>query len=314
MKKIKVKFVGGSKPKGINEIWGGSSATYNAIIKSFENDEEIEFISKCRLDFLKKNEFNLSDFLEFISDCDILHIDDTSILENMFINGIKPPDIIGPVSRSPLKEYKDGWTSKYTKEWFYSSQIIRLNYSEERNNRDMVSLIRHGIDTEFLKPNHTKERKYVLWAGMIPRYAKNYDLMKEIMEITTLPEPFEFKVLSNYNVLDYWNILDETSILINTSRYESFCNALFEARSKGVATIQPINLNGIGVHQDAPIQVEYDVNSYKTSIMGLLENNKYKEVGNECREYCVNTASLKIMRDDIYEQYLKIINLKKNPK
>jgi glycosyltransferase involved in cell wall biosynthesis len=132
--------------------------------------------------------------------------------------------------------------------------------------------------------------------------------MEEIMKITKLLEGYEFKVMNKYNVEDYWKVLDETAIFINTSRYESFCCALFEARAKGVATIQPKLLNGVGVHEKAPIQVEYEAEVYRDKILELLKDEKYKKVGEECREYCVKNASLKIMRDDMTKIYKEVYN------
>lgn len=304
MKKIKVSFVGGVRPHGTKEIWGGSAATFNAFEKAFENDKEFDVNFKTRLDFPDG-----VDLLSFLNEGDISHVDDTGIIQAMFNQGLNAPDVIGPIVRSPIKEYKD-WKPLYTKDWFYKAKIIRLNYNEERKNHELVDLIRHGIDTKTIKPKEGKKRKYVLWAGMIQRYAKNYELMEEIMNITNLPEGYEFKVLNRYNVEDYWEVLDETVILINTSRYESFCCALFEARAKGVATIQPLKLNGVGVHEDAPIQVEYTAEAYKEKILELIKDEEYTKIGKECREYCEETASLKVMRDDVAKYYKQILKEK----
>jgi len=301
---ITVKFVGGVIPKSTKEIWGGSKATFNSMIKSFENDKEINFIYKTRSDFK-----SVKECYNFLKDGDISHVDDTGIISTLFLNEYPAPDVIGPIVRSPIKNYKN-WQCNYEKDWFYKAKIIRLNYSEERKNHELVNLIRHGVDTDFLKLS-TKKKKYILWAGMIQRYAKNYELMEEIMKITKLPEGYEFKIMNKYNVEDYWKTLDETAILINTSRYESFCCALFEARAKGVATIQQLLLNGVGVHKYAPIQVEYEAEAYKDKILELLKDEKYKKVGEECREYCVKNASLKIMCDDMTKIYKEIFKNKK---
>jgi glycosyltransferase involved in cell wall biosynthesis len=305
--KIKVKFLGGVKPKGEYEIWGGSKATFNAFFKCFENDPEIEIEYKTRIDCK-----NISIVEEFIENCDLVHVDDTSILSMIYDNGLKPPDLIGPITRSPIKEYRDNWKSSYTKDWFYKAKVIRLNYSEERAEPELVSLIRHGIDTDYLIPNYNKNRKYILWAGMIDRDAKNYKMMEDIMSITNLPDGYEWKILNKYNVIDYWNILDETCILVNTSKYESFCNALFEARSKGVATIQRKLLNGPESHTKAPIQVDYNPESYRESILSLLNNNNYIEVGKKCREYCIDEAGLNKMKDDILKIYKDLYKKKYN--
>lgn len=316
--KLKVKYVGGANPASHSEVWGGSKATFNAFTKSFENDPGVDLIYRDRTAFINNGKFNVDLFTEFTKDADIVHVDDTGIVEFVYKSGLPAPDVIGPIARSPIKPYGNGWQSAYPKEWFYQSSVVRLNYSEERqayidkefdtpiDKSELITLIHHGIDTNELKPANNLNRKYVLWAGMIPRYAKNYELMEEIMKITTLPDGFEWKVMSNYNVEDYWNTLDETAILINTSRYESFCNALFEARAKGVATIQPILLNGEDVHVNAPGQVEYNPESYREMILHLLTSDNYVKAGVENREYCVNTASLKIMRDSFYTVYAKI--------
>lgn len=317
--KLKVKYAGGVNPAGTNEVWGGSKATFNAFIKSFENDPDVELTYKDRTYFFNNSKvFNVELFKEYIKDADIVHIDDTSIVEAVYKAGMDAPDIIGPIARSPIKKYTNGWIAPYTKEWFYKAKVVRLNYSEERQpyvdeafgnnvkNTDLVTLIHHGIDTNELSPSKiVHKRQYVLWAGMIPRHAKNYELMEEVMKITKLPDGFNWKVMSNFKVQDYWDILDRTAILINTSRYETFCCALFEARAKGVATIQPILLNGPDVHTNAPGQTEYTAEGYRDKILEMLTNNNYIQSGKENREYCVNTASLKIMRDSFYSIYKK---------
>ena len=308
-------FVGGCNPAGTNEVWGGSKATFHAFINSFKEDSEYELIYKTRDDFLVNGEFLLDDFVDFLNSGDISHVDDTGIIEVMFKHGLPAPDVIGPIVRSPIKNYK-GWDCCYPKDWFYKAKVIRLNYNEERKNHELVKLIKHGIDTETLKPVNGKFRKYVLWAGMVPRGAKNYPLMEEIMKITKLPQPYEFKIMSMYNVEDYWKVLDETAIFINTSKYESSCCALFEARAKGVATIQPLLLNGVGAHEKAPVQVEYNAEAYRDMILALLSDSEgktdknYKYIGAICRNYCVTNASLKNMRDTIAVIYQEVLNEK----
>jgi glycosyltransferase involved in cell wall biosynthesis len=299
MKKIKVLFVGGVEPRGENEIWGGSKATYNAFKKSFINDKEVSVIFKTRSQFKQVSEIS-----KLAKNVDLLHIDDSGIAEKMFIYNLPPPDIIGPITRSPVKVYKDNWKAKYSAEWFYKAEVIRLNYSEERKHRDLVTLINHGIDTNRLFPINNVNRNTIMWAGMIARDAKNYPLMDQIMKITKLPQGYTWKVMNKYNVIDYWNALDSACILVNTSKYESFCCAMFEARAKGVATIQRKLLNG-DAHTLAPVQVEYTADAYRDKIIDLLTNKKYIELGKECREYCVNTASLKSMRDSICKIYKK---------
>jgi len=303
---IRVKFIGGVRPADTSEVWGGSKATFYALAKCFEGSEKINFECKARNDFS-----SYSEAYEFLFSGDISHVDDLGVLETFYINGSNPPDVAGPIVRSPIKEYRDGRKVKYPKEWFYKSKVIRLNYAEERNSPELVTLIRHGVDTEMLKPSN-KTKKFILWAGNIHRYAKNFEMMNKVMEITALPKGYEWKVLHNYKVKDYWDILDETAILINTSRYESFCCALFEARAKGVATIQPKLLNGKGIHENAPVQVEYNPEAYRNKILELLENKEYIRVGKECREYCEKTASLKIMGSDLTKIYIDVYNSKRH--
>ena len=82
--------------------------------------------------------------------------------EGTFLNALERPDLIGPISRSPIKRYNSGkWRAKYTPEYFYSGPVIRLNEAEEKEstmldefNGDYVkyiSFIRHGIDLELMK-------------------------------------------------------------------------------------------------------------------------------------------------------------------
>lgn len=300
--RIKVRFIGGIRPLSTEEVWGGTKATFHAIESAFRNDPDIDMQCCPRTDFIIDNVFQPDRYFKYVANCDIIHVDDTSILGDMFKARIKAPDVAGPISRSPIKVYKD-WNTVYDREYFYSAKIMRLNYNEERKNHELVTLIRHGVDTDLLRPVVNPDRKYVLWAGMIARPAKNYAMMEKIMEITKLPPPYGFKVMSKYNIGEYWKMLDHAAILVNTSLYESFCCALFEARAKGVATIQPELLNGVGVHENAPIQVKNEPEVYRDMILNLLSEKSYVEKGDECRRYCVENASLKIMRDDMYGIY-----------
>ena len=95
---IKVKFVGGIRPKRVNEIWGGSKATFNAMINSLKNSKEIDFIYKTRTDFKTFKEFK-----NFLDEGDISHVDDTGIITQMFVEGSNPPDIIGVHFLIPLQ-------------------------------------------------------------------------------------------------------------------------------------------------------------------------------------------------------------------
>jgi len=259
---------------------------------------------KVRKDFSSIREIN-----DFLSGGDISWLDDTGICNKYFKAGHSAPNIIGPITRSPIKDYH-GWKSNYPKEWFYKARIIRLNYNEERDNHELVTLIRHGVDTEKLKPSD-KPKKYILWAGDKNRYAKNYNFWLEILANTKLPKGYEFKTLYSYNVIDYWNILDETAIFVNTSLYESFCSALFEAKAKGIPTIYPKNLHGVGVHEKSKLQVEYTPEDFRDTILRLLnDEEELKKLGEENRKYVLENASFKVMRDDIVKVIKEVYNEK----
>jgi len=122
------------------------------------------------------------------------------------------------------------------------------------------------------------------------------------MEITQLPQGFEFKILSNYNIADYWTILDETAIFVNTSYYESFCCALFEARAKGVATIQRKGLNS-NQHLKAHKQVEYTAEAYKEEILFMTTDEAFKVYGTINRKYVIYNCTLGQMRDSYKKVY-----------
>lgn len=307
-KKYKILLIGG-KLKPFNEIWGGTVATTYALIKSFNSHPKYE-ISLIQSNTIK----NVNDIIYIIKSIqhDILHIDDSHILELLYNENIKP-DIIGPISRSPIKKYTD-WRPMYTKEYFYNSKVIRLNKSEEYTNNidytDKIIYINHGIDTELLLPNNKKHKKYILWAGDKNRSIKGYDMWLSIQEKLILPESYEFKTLYSYNIEDYWNILDETKILINTSLYETFCNAMFEAKSKGIPTIYKKNLHN-GRHIDGRIQVNYNYDSYNSEIIKLLNDDDYYE--KECklsRQYTVENFSLSKMAESYSFVYDLILNEK----
>ena len=298
----KVKYIGGVKPKPYSQPWGGSVATNDAYLKAFTADSEFTIDAKFRQHF--KNTQQIKDF---ITGANIVHVDDTSIVDMMLNAGIIP-DVIGPITRSPIKDYK-GWTCPYKAEDFYKARIIRLNYSEEPRNHELVTLIRHGVDTEMLKPS-TNNKRYVLWAGDANRYAKNYAMWEEIKKITNLPVGYQWKELTKYSVQDYWNVLSETALLVNTSRYESFCAAMAEARCKEVPIVYRKDLHG-QVQQDGKIQVEYEPFYYKLAIEGLLNNPEVLAAeGKLSREYIVKRHSLKAMRTDIAKVYREVLDEK----
>ena len=301
-----VKYIGGgSRPKRTDITWGGTTATNAAYLAAFKDDPEYKVVTRFREDFAEKDRLALA--LAFLDGADIVHVDDTSIVALMLNAGVVP-DVIGPITRSPTKNYR-GWTCPYADkaDEFYSAKVIRLNYSEERKTHDLVTLIRHGVDTEALTPSDTPKR-YVIWAGMAARPAKNHDLWVEIMRECVLPEPFEFKTMSRYNVEDYWTAVDEAAILVNTSHYESFCSAMAEARAKGVPVIYREGLHGPGVMEDGEIQVEYVAEAYQAAILDLLGDGRYFEAGARSRAYAETHMSLSVMRDDIAAVYDTIVS------
>lgn len=306
--KYNVLFVG-ALMKDTNEIWGGTIATATAYYKSFSNHEKYNII------FISRSEIKtIEDFKKIINkyDYDILHVDDTRILNLIYSSNIKP-DVIGPITRSPIKTYGGNWNSDYDSDYFYSSKIIRLNKSEEylKNGEidftDKIFYINHGIDTNFLLPSN-KEKNIILWAGDKNRTAKGYDMWLKIQENIELPNGYEYMTLSGYNVEDYWELLNNTKILINTSLYETFCCAMFEAKSKAIPSIYRKNLHN-GRHLDGRIQVEYTVDGYKEEILKLLIDETYYKIESEkSREYTINNFSLKRMSEtycDVYDLILK---------
>ena len=298
--------------KDFNSIWGGSIATVYTYLKSFENSDKYNVIH------IPKNTIkSINDVREVLNNYkyDIFHVDDTAILSLLYNNNISP-DVIGPITRSPIKTYNKTWKSDYTKEYFYKSKVIRLNRSEEylENGKidytDKIFFINHGIDTDFLSPNNDLEKKLILWAGDSNRTAKGYDMWLKIQDMI-LPNNYEFRTLTSYQIKDYWKLLDSTKILVNTSLYETFCNALFEAKSKSIPSIYRKNLHN-NRHLDCRIQVEYNAEDYKNEILKLLiDEDYYEKESNFSRNYTVDNFSLSRMRDTYSEVYDLIIKEKK---
>jgi len=298
-----VKFIGGRKIEGYNNVFGGTPMTISMFEKSFKNDTEF------RIDIATRQELEtIVEIKDFIKDADIIHIDDYQVYKKMIDNGIIP-DVIGITIRTPAKKYKD-WNADVSTETFYKSEVVRLNNGEEKNTEyeDKINYIIHAVDLDLLKPNLDKTKKYILWAGDIRRSIKNYEMFEEIMKME-LPIGFEFKVLSNYNVDDYWKALEETAILVNTSKSESFCCALFEAKAKGVATIYRKGLHS-AQWKDSEIQVEYNIESYQKAILNLLEENGYIYYGKKNREYAEQNNTFEKMKDSYKKVYKQILNKK----
>jgi len=317
MRKIKVAFLGGVFDKKTNERWGGTIATSAYFKKSFENDKRFDINFVNRGSIRDKNKKWLKNkIIKIISNADIIHVDDSSLAQFMFSNNL-PVDVLGPITRSPdtVKQYKKGnghWESVYNEEWFYDREVIRLNGNEERGSRylDEVTFISHAIPVNDLKPSPGVKKKYVLWAGDDLRYAKNFDLAKKIKNITKLPSGYQWKLMARYNVEDYWRILDETALLVNTSRYESFCSAMFEAKSKGVPVVYKKKLHN-DRFLDGRVQVEYNARAYRDKILELLSDKQaLKREGKKSREYAVKHASLSKMRNSYAKVYRKVLDKK----
>jgi glycosyltransferase involved in cell wall biosynthesis len=326
-KKISIHYVSGPVGNPLsNEIFGGTAATNYIIKRAFESSEKYKLVIRPRTDFFTMEEVNL-----FLEAGDISYIDDLSILEKYFEKGYKRPLVIGPIVRSPVKVYHGGeWVSKITPGWFYKGKVMRLNEAEEKDStlreefkdkfpKDFfvkkIDFIRHAIDLDLLKPNYQSKRKYILWAGNKSRPAKNYpmfeEIVKEVEKLGGLPEGYEFRVLSNYVIGDYFNLLDETALLINTSKYESFCNAVAESMSKGVPCLVKEKFNGEYMFLDRPIQVKYDAESYAKKILEILKDENLDLYGEQARMYAEKNFSLDIMRQDmekVFDEVLKIKN------
>lgn len=317
-KKILVHYVCrivGEMDKG--QIWGGTNATNYTIKKCFENDSEIDFKIKSL------REFNsISEVRDWLNLADVSWLDAMSAVDDFYKLGYKRPDIVGIVTRSPVKNYGDGHVS-YDKNWFYNGKVVRLNENEEKEKvlkdefkgQDFISkisLVRHAIDLDTWKINpEVKTKKYVLWAGDKYRDAKNYPMWEQIQKITKLPAGYEFKTLSQYSIETYKMILDETAILVNTSKYESFCCAVNEARAKGVCTLVRKGLNGDIMFTDQKIQVEYTPEAYAKEIEKILKkddsgNNYVEMYGLKNREWAEKNITLKNMRNDLVKVFKEV--------
>lgn len=324
MSKIRVHYVSGpvGEPNS-QQVWGGTMATNYTIQKAFQNSDKYDLIIRPRDEFFTMEEVDL-----FLKAGDISWVDESSISNKYFLEGYDRPDVLGPISRSPVKSYSKGtWKADYTPEWFYGGKVLRLNEAEEKEETLLqeykkecnkfvtrVNFIRHAVDTELLKPNFDLKKKYVLWAGSKPRPAKNYalfeEIMKEVDKLGGLPEGYEFKVMSGYTIEEYYGILDETVILVNTSLYESFCCAVAEAMAKGVPTLVRKDFNGKFMFKDRPIQVDYDAKSYATKILYILKKDKVLDLSLDSRKYAEDNFSFDCMRMDIEKVFDEVLEEK----
>lgn len=317
MEKIIVRYVGGAigDPKS-GEIFGGTKATNYILKKAFEGSKLFDLQMKFRKDFDSIHEVK-----EYLDGGTVSFLDDTGILNDYYLEGYERPDLLGPLTRSPIKKYGGDWRADYTKEYFYRGKIIRLNEAEEKastllrplkyNHVKKTSLIRHAVHLDEL--SQSSPGKYVLWAGNKNRPAKNYqmwiEIQKEIEKLGGLPKGYEFKTMSQYAVKDYWSTLKDTAILVNTSKYESYCSAVGEAMAKGVYSIVRKKFNGKFMFLDRPGQIEYDTKEYVEEILRVLKNKEeLNKLSKESREYAEKNFSLKTMREDIEKVLMEIIN------
>lgn len=313
----RVLFIG-AEVAGPDTVWGGSRATSHNFIESMKLSQRYSVTHIGRGSIRKPEDIPA---ILHANEHDLLHVDDTRVLQLFFQLGYRP-DVIGPIARAPngVKVYgspENPWKSIYTPSWFYDGVLIRLNANEERSSQyaQKYITISQGVDTEALAPvpGALETARYVLWAGDAKRPAKNFELFSEIVRITNLPAPFEFKVMSGYHAQDYWKMLDDGALLINTSKYESFCAALFEAKAKGVPTIYRHGLHN-DRFEDGRLQVEYRAEAYKSAILSLLANPERRlEEGRISREYATSQASFYVMRDS-YEAAYDAAMLSRKPR
>ncbi len=301
----RIAYIGGQMPPEFNQVWGGTVATNHAYMRAFERDPE------WHLDILPRDQIrNAMDIKVFCINADIVHLDDTGTCAMMYAAGMQPPDVIGPITRSPLKKYGQ-WTSPYPAEWFYQAKVIRLNYSEERKHKELITLIIHGVDTELLPPNLETPKTHILWAGQAARNAKNHDLWLGIQG-KPAPRGYQYHTLSKYAVQDYWQELSRTAVVVCTSRYESFCNAAFEALARGVPVVWQKGLHGkrtrssTALWEGAGIRCEYTADGFHDGIKEALAMNTQQRMG--MRQYVLDHCSLKHMRDSYVQVFTEVLN------
>lgn len=323
MTKKKVHFV--SAPCGVfdkGQIFGGSVMTVYTIKKAFQDSKKYDLIMRDRASFSSTEELFV-----FLKEGDIGWLDESHLTQLLFGYNFTAPDIVGPICRSPVKNYNQGqWDSFYTPDWFYRSTILRLNENEEKEvslkqefkGKDFlknVNYIRHAIDLEKFKPVGDKKKKYILWAGQMNRDAKNFPMFKEIVKQIDLkgglPKGYEFKIMSGYAIEEYIAALQDAAIVVNTSKYESFCGALGEAMACGVACILPKKLNGNIMYLDRPTQVEYNAKAYADEILKILQKKKVEKLGKEALLWVKENCSTKVMREDIEKVFDKVLEKKK---
>ena len=294
----RVAYIGGQPIPSFDRVWGGSLATNYCFQKAFQDDHEYF------LDILPRDEIRTAqDIMDFCDGADIVHLDDTGMCGLMFTAGLPTPDVIGPITRSPVKDYK-GWECCYSEDWFYKATVIRLNYAEERMYPERVRLVTHGVDTKLLKPDTETPKKWILWAGARGRYAKNYGMWNEIRQ-RPAPDGFEYMTLSGYTVQEYWDILKETAVVVCTSRYESFCNCAFEAMACGVPVVWRDGLQG-GLLEAAGVRVGYEPEFFNCGIRWVCNNLDHYSL--KARKFVEDHNTLEHMRDSYASVYSDVLH------
>ena len=283
-------------------VWGGYVTTTHAYLTAFANDPE------WKIDPLpSKSMKSVDEINAFCRGADLVHLDHAPMCGMMFKDGAQQPDIIGPMIKSPIKNYT-GWTCPYTPDWFYRARVIRLNYQEEHHRHDLVTLVVHGVPTDMLTPANTPQadRNLILWAGKKERFAKNYQLWEEVQK-APLENGYQYKTLLNYHVRDYWQALDTAAVVVVTSRYESFCSAAFQAMSKGVPVVWKKDLQG-GPWEDAGIRCEYSAMGFRQGTQEALDGGI--SAGKDARQYVIDHCSLKHMRESYAKVFKEVLNEK----
>jgi len=290
---IKVFLIATGYSDNFNHVFGGSPMEYLSLKTAFDREKDYIF------EVMPQSKFDFEVVKRKREEGYIIHCESWTCLCKLYKENFIP-DVLGPTIQSPFKNEQRLQSLKdinFPIDNYFLSTVIRNNSAEERSYPEMAKKIKYihlGVDTDKLKPSNN-EKKLILWAGDSSRSCKNFELMKEIMKITKLPKPYEFKILSQYNVLDYWNILNQTKIVINTSKWESFCFAMFEAESKGVPVIYKKGLHG-NVHKDNHIQVENTPEAYRDKILELLNNEElYKKESKYARDYTIKNSSYEMM-------------------
>jgi hypothetical protein len=290
----------GPAPEPPTAMWGGSQATANALYRAFLGDNDYQLLMADR-------RHTTAEGVRAHADTgDLLHVDDTLTLEKMFRAGMPPPDVIGPISRSPLKTYS-GRNPVYTPDWFYSAgQIIRLNYGEERDHPELVRLVTHGVDTETLQPTMATDRRDIIWAGSTARHAKNHELWLDI--IAAPPPPgHRYITMTDYQAESYWAALESAAVYVCTSRSETFCSAAFEAMARGVVVVWRHGLQG-GLWEDAGIRCDYTPEAFRSAIVEACALPDMH--GATARQYVEDSNTLGHMRDSYAEAYRQAISTK----